>query len=202
MRRFSIFMVGLTVVLAVVLLGGTLYGTGPGENLEYKVLAIDTGTWLVTAQEVETGNVVKFRMPPTMFKGQTFDASLDGVNPGQRFSAKGSANARLNQLVMEQPLADDAKRQMPERLETRKMMPMDVPLGSPLGWEILDVNPQQLIVTAKNRGNNRVIKFKIDPNGFIGYQFRANLRGVSKGRGFSIIAPNEAPFANMCTLLE
>jgi len=184
-------------------MGGVFCQAVPGNKvLDYKVLAIDTATWIVTAQEIETGNVVKFRMPPTLFKGQTFNAAINGVKPGQRFVARGPKNARLNRLVIENPLPQESRGPRTQRMRPGKRARLNIPFPKPLGWEILNVNPQQWVVTAKNRVNNRVIKFKVNPEGFIGFRFRANLRGVVKGKGFSIVAPNDVPFSNMCTLLE
>lgn len=195
-QRFAI-MIGLFAVLFLAVMTVLLQGgMPPGEDLEYKVLSIDPKGWVVTAQETATGNVVKFRLPPTVFKGQTFDADLGAVQKGQRFSVRGPRNARLNQLILEKPLPGGPPS---ERGRRAKLRPRP---SAPLSWEILHVDARKWIVTAKNRQTHKVAKFQAHPEAFTGFIFRANLRGIKKGRGFAIVTPNNQPMNNVCTLLK
>lgn len=188
-------------VAVVVFFGMTAFAAGStpeGELLEYEVKAVDAQGWVVTAQEVATGNVVKFRLPPAAFKGQTFDANLASLRQGERFSVRGPRNARLNNLVMESSPAEGKGPQLKQgRGAGLRVLP-----GRPLTWEILHVDARKWIVTARNRQTHKIIKFQAHPEAFAGFRFRANLRNIGKGKGFSIVTPNNAPMMNVCTLLE
>jgi hypothetical protein len=193
-------MIGLFAVLALAAMTVLVQGAmPPGEELEYKVLSINPENWVVTAQETATGNVVKFRLPPSVFKGKTFDADLGSIHKGQRFSARGPRNARLNQLIMEKALPGEG----PMRVRgKRAKLRSRLSASTPLTWEILHVDPRKWIVTAKNRRTHKVAKFQAHPEAFTGFLFKANLRGIKKGRGFSIVTPNNQPLNNIATLLE
>ena len=196
-QRFAI-MIRLFAVLALAAMTVMLQGAmPPGEELEYKVMSIDPQGWIVTAQETATGNVVKFRMPPSAFKGQTFDANLEALQKGQRFSVRGPRNARLNQLILEKSLPQEGPTR--GRGPRAKLRPRP---SEPLSWEILHVDAKNWIVTAKNRRTHKVAKFQAHPEAFTGFLFHANLRGIQKGRGFAIVTPNNQPMNNVCTLLE
>jgi hypothetical protein len=196
MRQRSAIMIVLFAVFALaamtVLVQG---GMPPGEALEYKVMSINPENWVVTAQETATGNVVKFRLPPSAFKGQTFDA-VGEVLKGQRFSVRGPRNARLDQLVMVKG-PGGVKSRARGRQARMRLQP-----GAPLAWEIMHVDPRRWIVTAKNRRTQKVAKFQAHPEAFTGFLFRANLRGIKKGQGFAIVTPNNQPINNVGTLLE
>jgi hypothetical protein len=195
-QRFAIMIV-LFAVLALSAMTVLVQGSmPPGEDLEYKVLSIDPNGWIVTAQETATGNVVKFRMPPSVFKGQTFDAELEALQKGQRFSVQGPRNSRLNQLILEEPLPGGPP---PGRGRQPKMRPQS---SGPLTWEIMHVDARKWIVTAKNRRTNKVAKFQAHPEAFTGFLFHANLRGIKRGKGFAVVTPNNQPMNNVCTLLE
>lgn len=197
MKRFSVITIGLFAVLAMgamtVLVQGSM---PPGKNLEYKVMSIDPKGWVVTAQETATGNVVKFRLPPAVFKGQTFNADLGEVQKGQRFSVRGPRNARLDRLYLDKPLPPGTVRERGPRPKLGRRQ------SEPLAWEIMHVDPRRWIVTAKNRRTQKVAKFQAHPEAFTGFLFRANLLGIKKGERFSIVTPNNQPMNNCCTLLE
>lgn len=194
-QRFAI-MIGLFAVLALAAMTVLVQGSmPPGEDLEYNVMSIDPKGWVVTARETATGNVVKFRLPPTVFKGQTFDADLGAVQKGQRFSVRGPRNARLDRLIVEKPLPGGPPL-------GRGRTKFEGVRGESLSWEILHVDARKWIVTAKNRQTHKVAKFQAHPEAFTGFIFRANLRGIKKGRGFAIVTPNNQPMNNVCTLLE
>ncbi len=197
MGRRATITIGLVATLAFAAMAVWMQGSKPkGEVLEYKVVSIEPRGWVVTAEETATGNIVKFRLPPAAFKGKTFDANLEALKAGQRFSVKGQRNARLSKLIMERPLAKGPQKGRGRRAK------LGVSLSEPLAWEILHVDARRWIVTARNRRSHRTIKFKVQPESFTGFRFRANLRGIRKGEGFSIVAPNELPISNNCTLLE
>jgi len=198
MKQRFLIMIGLFAVLALAAMTVLVQGSmPPGEELEYKVLSINPENWVVTAQETASGNVVKFRLPPSVFKGQTFDADLGSIQKGQRFSARGPRNARLNQLIMEKGLPGEGPPSERGRRAKMRLGP-----STPLAWEILHVDARKWIVTAKNRQTHKVAKFQAHPEAFTGFLFRANLRGIKKGRGFAIVTPNNQPMNNVATLLE
>ena len=163
--------------------------------LEYEVISVEPSNWIVTARENESGEVMKFRLPPSVFKGKTFDANLVKVQPGQRFSVKGSRNARLNELIIEKPLPGPK----PGRGSLSRLSGENEEL---LAWEILHVDAKTWIVTSKNRQTHKIAKFRVHPEAFNGFRFKANIRGIEKGKGFSILTPNYMPMNNVATLLE
>jgi hypothetical protein len=201
MKRFSAITVIGAAVFSCVVMAAFVYGANPkGEVLEYKVISIEPQSWVVTARETATGNVVKFRLPPGVFKGQAFDANLEPSKRGQRFSVQGPRNARLSQLIVEEGLPGGSPR---GRGKIGKRVPkISGPLARPLTWEIMHVDARKWIVTAKNRRTHSVAKFQAHPGAFTGFLFRANLRGIRKGQGFSIVTPNNRPLNNCATLLE
>ena len=198
MKRFNLIGKLMVACLTLLMAGMVVDAKNlQGGMLDYEVISIDAGTWVVTAREIATGNMVKFRLPPSTFKGQTFDAEIGRIKPGQRFVVKGPNNASLGNLVMDTPSPQGQGKGL-----MRKPPRMITPPSRPLTWEILSVNPQKWIVTAKNRMTHKVAKFKVDPGCFTGFRFRSNLQSVGKGQGFSIITPFTAPLTNCCTLLE
>ncbi|NIM16949.1 MAG: hypothetical protein GTO45_33695 [Candidatus Aminicenantes bacterium] len=201
MKRFSVITVILGAAFAFVAMAVFVHGAQPpGEVLEYEVISVEPQSWVVTARETATGNVVKFRLPPAVFKGQTFDANLGSVKRGQRFSVQGPRNARLSQLIVEEGLPGGPPR---GRRKFGKRIPkISGPPSKPLAWEIVHVDPRKWVVTAKNRRTHKVVKFQAHPEAFAGFRFRANLRGIRKGQGFSIVTPNNRPMNNCATLLE
>jgi hypothetical protein len=201
-QRFAI-MFGLFAVLGLAVMTVLLPGSMPAaEDLEYKVLSIDPESWVVTAQETATENVVKFKLPFAAFKGKTFDADLGAVQQGQRFSVRGPRNARLDKLIMEEPLPGKPPLTVDRRTKLRQRVKIRRRPSKPLAWEILHVDARKWIVTAKNNQTQKVVKFQAHPEAFTGFLFRANLQGIKKGRGFAIVTPNNQPMKNVCTLLE
>ena len=197
MKQWAWIKIGLAVVMVFAAMTGLLQGAKTsGEMLEYEVISVNTNSWVVTAKETATGNVVKFRLPPTVFTGQTFDADLENLQSGRRFSVRGPRNSRLNNLVMETPLGKRPR-------ERREMHSPRLNLYTEkLTWEIVSVDPNNWIVTARNRNNNKMVKVKAHPEAFTGFRFRANLEDIGNGQGFSIVTPNDRPMPNCCTLLE
>jgi len=201
MRRRSAITIGWVAVFAFVAMTVWVQaGTPEGDTLEYEVISIDPGKWVVTAKETATGNVVKFRLPPAVFKGKTFDFDADqgALMPGKRFSVRGQMNARLNQLIMENSVA---RGQPPLRGKRAARARFRVQPGKALGWEIVHVDPQKWVVTARNRQNRKVVKFQAHPEAFTGFRFQANLHDIQNGQGFSIVTPNNQPINNCCTIM-
>jgi hypothetical protein len=201
MKRFSVITVILAAVFAFVAMAVFVHGVQPkGEVLEYEVISVAPQSWVVTAKETATGNVVKFRLPPAVFKGKTFAANLRSVKRGQRFSVQGPRNARLDQLIVEKGLPGGPPR---GRRNFGKRVPgISGPAGRPLAWEIVHVDARKWVVTARNRRTHKVVKFQAHPEAFAGFRFRASLRGIRKGQGFSMVTPNNLPLNNIATLLE
>jgi hypothetical protein len=196
MRQRFFTMIGLFAVFALIAMTVWVQGSmPPGESLEYRVMSIEPQGWVVTARETASGNVVKFRLPPSVFKGKTFEADLGTVRKGQRFSVRGPRNARLNNLIVEKPLPGGP-------LKGRRRNKLGGVQGESLTWQIVNVNARKWIVTARNRRTRKIARFQAHPEAFTGFLFRANLRGIRKGRGFAIVTPNNQPMRNCCTLLE
>jgi len=64
----------LLICLGLIILnGGWIFG----EILDYEVTAVNSQTWVITAKEITTGDILSFKLPPSAFNGQTFDAKLD-----------------------------------------------------------------------------------------------------------------------------
>jgi len=202
MRRRSVITIGWVAVFAFAAMTVWMQaGTPKGEILEYEVISIDPGNWVVTAKETATGNVVKFRLPPSVFKGKTFDfdANQGTLKPGKRFSVRGQMNARLNQLVMETSVSRDKRSGRGIRAPQARF---GVQTGKMMGWEILHVDARKWVVTARNRQSHKIAKIQVHPEAFTGFRFKANLRNIRKGQGFSIVTPNNLPMRNCCTIKE
>jgi hypothetical protein len=192
MLGFSAFLICAAFVPGIT--GFALPEPSPAELTEYEVKLIDPASWTVTATDTSTGNIIKFRLPPSVFVGQTFDASLQDVKAGQLFSIKGPKNTRLKRLAMVS--AGKIRANRAPRIK------WDVtPPQAPMAWKILSVDAKDWIVKAQNTRSNKIIRFKVHPKSFAGFRFRANTAGISQGQRFAIIAPNEAPMADCATLL-
>jgi hypothetical protein len=188
------------LVLSIALIFLAVASRAAEENeaglLDYEVISVDPAGWIVTAKEMESGQIVKFRLPPAVFHGKTFDADLSSLQVGQLFSVQGQKNVHMHHLQVEQPLPGEA-------LTKRALKAHNIGAeGGVLTWEILNVNPRQWTAPAKNRSTQKIIKIKVIPEAFVGFLFRANLRGIKKGESFTLVTPNDVPMANCCRLLE
>lgn len=187
-KKTNLFLICLGLII---LNGGWIFS----EILDYEVSAVNPQTWVITAKEITSGDILSFKLPPSAFHGQTFDAKLEGIVPGQKFEVRGPKNASLNDLIVERPT-----RRASEKSRGRPVKRMGRTVRR-LPWEIVNVDSSEWIVTAKNK-NNKTIRFKIDPQSFIGFRFRADLSGIEKGAGFTLIAPNDSPITKNCVLLK
>jgi hypothetical protein len=184
---------GILAFAALIVFAST--GSLCGEQLDYVITALNPLTWVVTARATATGETVQFRLHPSAFKGQTFDADLEGIAPGQKFRVRGPKNAVIGNAIVEQPASKAGAKGQGQAM--RKTPPP----SQRLAWEIIDVNAAESTMTARNRGN-RTIVFKVDPKSFIGFRFSADLAGLEKGNGFTIIAPNLDPISENCVLIK
>lgn len=206
MKNRSTIMAGMMAAIIFAAMVLVVQGVTPkDELLEYEVISIEVKGWVVTARETASGNEVKFKLPPAVFKGKTFNFNLANVKPGQRFSVKAPRNAQLTQLIVKQPLKSMAGR--PESQGGKRGMMEEPTLPPPPGeppmpWEILNVDGGKWIVTAMNRRTQQKVKFKVHPETFTGFRFQARLRGINEGQGFSIVTPNNMPLNESCTLLK
>lgn len=200
MKRCSPMMIGLIAVFFLMLtVSPAPAKAAPGEMLEYEVISINPGNWVVTAKEVANGNVVKFKLPPNVFKGKSFDANLRALRKGQRFSVRGPRNARLSQLIMQSPGRAARARKQQKRLRRPGL------LGPParrMNWIIQNVDPRTWVVTARHSKTGKIAKFKTHPEAFKGFRFKADLNTIKQGQGFSIVTPNNSPINNVATLME
>lgn len=197
--------IGIPLILAASLLlatAGALPAGAAGpppenELVEYVIVAVDPGSWVATVKEPAGGDLLKLRLPPVAFKGHTFDAAVDNLKPGQVFSAQGPAGARLGQVVLQEPGDPPGRGARPPKTYS------DTGIAPPpLAWEILAVNKQSWEVNAKHRASGKVMKFKVNPQSFVGFRIRARLHGVAAGQGLTLVAPNTGPIANCCTLVD
>jgi hypothetical protein len=63
------------------------------------------------------------------------------------------------------------------------------------------VDRQGWVVTARERSGGRTVRFRVDPQSFIGYEFRADVRDLRQGQGFGLVGVNAVPLSKCCTLL-
>jgi hypothetical protein len=186
----------LSIAFIFLTMTSQLAGADQAGLLEYEVVSIDAAGWVVTAREMESGETVKFRLPPALFHGKTFDADLDSLQIGDLFSVQGPKNVHMNNVPVEQPLPETSQGRRPSKGLAAGAE------GGVLSWEILNVNPRQWTATAKNRLTHKIIKFRVLPEAFVGLRFQAKLRGIKKGESFALVTPNNVPMANCCRLLE
>ena len=99
----------LTILVVLMSSTSTLPGASSDWVLEYKVTSVNTRNWIITAQEIESGNIVKFKLHPSVFKGQTFSADLGNLKIGASFSPRGEKNASLKEAVIVKPLENKGR---------------------------------------------------------------------------------------------
>ncbi len=197
--RVSLVVFWLVVAVLVLFGGQALYSQMPPELLDYEVMSINSNGWVITAKELATGEVVKFKLPPAVLKGQTFNFDVRKANLGKPLTIRGHRNAQLNRMKIQKGLPMTRKS---ARMMKTPLKPKPILAGRPLPWSVLLIDAKNWVVTAKNSRTNKVAKFKVHPQAFKGFRFRANLRGIRQGQGFKMIAPNSLPMKNICTLLE
>lgn len=202
MKKGNLVTLGFTAVMTFICFTMMNYaGTSDGPTPEYIVMNIDAKSWIVTAKELMTGNIVKFRLPPSAFKGKTFSADLKNIRKGHPFTARNPKYARLSQP----PQVIDAAHREPKSYKYKGSKNKQIPMGPPpqrLEWEILELNAATWVVKAKNSRTKETIQFKASPKGFIGFKFKANISNIRKGQGFTLITSDSHTFKNCLKLLK
>ena len=179
--------------LTGVLFTGLSPATAQDASIEFEVVDIDRQGWVVTARAVGSGEELRFRLPPAAFVGKAFDADLSRAKAGDRFSAKGAANARVR---AERTLGWQGK-------EKGGGKPGRTGGEGSGGYRVAQVKStgDGFEVVARGRGGEQV-RFLLDPASLRGYRFHVDPAQVSKGAGFELIAPNREPLRNCCRLLS
>jgi len=85
----------LRTSIALVLFAPMLPATASAAMTEYTVVRVDPVSFTVTAQASGSGEQIEFKLPASSFHGQKFNADLERVGAGQKFSAQGAANSKV-----------------------------------------------------------------------------------------------------------
>lgn len=170
---------------------------------EYTITAFDRGTWIVTARESATSREFKFYLPPEVFKGQTFSMEGPVPRPGMPFVARGPRDVRMDNMVVRQHIPG---KRMEDKQKSGKpgMNPLPA-AGFPsqrLDWEIVELDSKEFIVRARNEPTHKIIRFRVNPECFIGMRFLANPGNLLIGASFQLVVPNRDAFKGCCTMLE
>lgn len=183
-------------------------GRSPRDEVTYRVVAVHPQSWVVTAEDTETGKSVHFKLNPRAFQGKRFHADLGDRRAGGRFSAVAPRNEPLSNCCEMAGTEGGSPGRSPRSAPpTRPMPPSHTPPpppGQSTGsgdLEILSVDPGSWVVTARDSGSGETVRFEVDPQAFVGFEFRADLRSLRRGQGFSLMALNNAPLDRCCTLL-
>jgi hypothetical protein len=191
-KKWEIGILSVFFVLSGLICGST----GNDQMSEYRIVSIDSNQWIMEAKEVKTGQLVKLRLNPKVFVGQTFNFLMRDLKPGQLMSVQGPANAQLSLTFVERR-ADKRSRLRQDEKIRRPVM-----LSPPLTWEIMEVDPKQWIVLARNRTTQRQVKLKVHPEAFNGFLILIDNGSIGQGEGLKVVSPNRQPMKNCCTLLE
>lgn len=210
--------------ITTILLSGALAATvapaaaegPPSGEVAYRVVAVQSQSWIVTARNLESGQQARFKLNPRAFEGKSFEADLGGSGPGQRFTVVAPRNEPLTGCceVTEdggsgRPSGSGSRPPSPDSRRSPKARPAP-PGGSSGGpgsggeggWQIVSVDHKSWIVTARQREGGQTIRFRVDPQAFVGYEFRADLHELRQGQGFVLIGLNALPLTDCCTLVE
>jgi hypothetical protein len=188
----------------------------PQEEILYRIVSVDANSWVVTAEDQQTGTQVRFKLNPRAFVNKKFRADLQGKGQGHRFSVTAPRNEPLaNCCAMsggppgETPSRRPSTRR-PSAQGRRGAPPTSRPGGPSAGpgapgggtdFEIVEVDPKTWTVTASGVGTGQTVRFRVDPSTFVGYEFRASLRDLHRGQGFGMIGLNSSPLSGCCTLV-
>lgn len=205
------------VCLLAVFVGSAAEGQArPQEQVVYRISSVDPNSWVVTAEEQQTGSRVRFKLNPRAFVNKRFRADLRGRGQGQRFSVVAPRNEPLPgccEFGGGPPGDTPSRRPSTSRPSAEGRRP-GAPSGGPGApsagpgassggseFEIVEVDQRTWIVTATEMGSGQTVQFRVDPQTFVGYEFRANLRELHQGQGFGLIGLNASPLSDCCTLL-
>lgn len=220
---------GILPALLTLSLASGLYPAAPATaqrpsqgQVAYRVTDVDARSWIVSARNLETGHEVKFRLNPQAFIRKTFHADLAGRHAGEGFSVTAPKGEPLAGCC---EMAQGAGGGPPEpgtRIGTgaatrpeagASRSPGGPSFGRPTppgpggsstaggGWEIASVDRQGWVITARERSGGRTVRFRVDPQSFIGYEFRADVHDLRQGQGFGLVGVNAVPLSKCCTLL-
>ncbi|MEZ5332433.1 MAG: hypothetical protein R2991_10360 [Thermoanaerobaculia bacterium] len=181
-------------------------------GMDLEIVSVDARTWGVVARDPASGRELRFQTTPDSFVGKRFQADLSRSRAGARVSVSGAPDAQIAGLVA----ADAFEGAAPEAVsraplgEAPPRMPVrpdrrPPPPGSAQGggqeFEIVSVT-RDFVVTARNVESAAQVKLRVDPQAFHGYRLRSEALALRRGDGFAVDAPNEAPIADCCVLLE
>ena len=196
-----------------------------GETLDFEVVSVMRQELMVVARDVESGDEFRFRMPAQSFQGQEFTADLSAAPAGGKVAVQGKPNAKLDKLVLEAPLglsrsggdASGGRRpgyrpRSPEAAGKPPRRPGDKSGdrygfgrqkpggGGEMQYRIESFDPQEWILTARG-SDGSTVRLAVDPEAFVGFRFRAPVRSLRRGEGFAILALNQEPIENCCTVV-
>ena len=225
-RHQTITYLALAATLLVTFGSAALAQPGRGgDQVRFEVQSVDRETWVVTARDLASGETFSFRLPPEAFRGQKFEADLAQATVGRKISVQAPPGVRMRQAVVERPVgAVGGGLESPpgRRARPYRDRPSGGP-GSPGGsdrpehpsdyvrsqgpgggsaskdWEVLSVDPRSWV--AQVRGSDgAIVSLEVDPQAFVGYRFSASVRDLRAGEGFELLASNEQPLSNCCTV--
>jgi hypothetical protein len=173
---------------------------------EYEIVAVEPGPWSVTARDVETGLELSFRLDPSHLQGLTFFAPLDAASPGQRVSITGVPGVRIDGAEALAPSRGGGPGRPPEpprRPPARERERSARPPGGSGGQEylVVSVDPRLRSVTARPVAGGPAVRLAVDPDAFLGYRFEAAVTDLVPGSPLNLVARNERPLADCCTVL-
>ena len=227
--RFVILSILIVAGSAADLIAQSGVGGGKGETVTFEVQSIDPESWVVTARDLESGESFSFRLPPDAFRGQRFRADLGSAGLGRKLSVQAPGQVRLDKAVIERPIAAgrgpagsfearprDGRDQAPSGPSaygrpSDRQGPADYvgapeapgrpggPGSGPAEYEVVSVDERSWTVQARGL-DGKVVSLEIDPQAFVGYRFRASVKELRSGQGFELLATNEQPLANCCTV--
>lgn len=194
---------------------------------EYTVVRVDPVSFTVTARAAGSGEQIEFKLPANSFHGQKFNAELERVGTGQKFSARGEANAKVGGAERaggrgfgqggpgfgsggpafgsgdsgfgsgDSGFGSGRGGPGDRSRDPRRRGGRDG--GST--WQVSRVvgTPGGFDVTAQGQGGES-IQFTVAASAFEGYRFTVDAGALARGGGFDIVAPNTESLADCCTL--
>ncbi len=220
---------GFSTAAAALLLAGVTAAAaqppspgGGGEEIAFEVQSVDARSWVVTARDLETGELFSFRLPPESFRGQRFQADLGGGGPGEKITVQAPPGARLDKAVIQQPMAaggpsarssargtglDRGQPSAPggrpggvggRSGPSRQLHPGRRAAG-PIEYQVISVDSRNWQVEARG-SDGSTVTLGVDPQAFVGYRFRAAVKNLRAGQGFELLATNDRPLENCCTV--
>lgn len=220
-KAFSRFaLISLLVTGSAALAQPPSPGSGKG-MVAFEVQSVDPQSWVVTAQDLESGEMLRFRLSPDAFRGQRFRADLAGARSGAKISIQGTPGVRLDQAVVERPQEEslsesplsgartfDREGQRPPAASRGPAQRPGAMRGGalpgrqgagPIDYEVISVDARNWQVEARG-SDGETVSLEIDPKAFAGYRFSASAKNLRAGEGFELLAANETPLADCCVV--